>query len=71
MRCPQSWRWRLHSGLPPQSLLRDWEESSREKPLVGIVDWEMASIGDPAHDLATLSRRNRNVHGLKEGVEVT
>ena len=37
---------------------------------VSSVDWEMASIGDPAYDLAIVSRGSRNVHGVKEGVEV-
>ena len=60
----------LHGDLLPQNLLWNWEESSREEPLVGIVAWEMARIGDPAYDLAIVSRRNRNVHGVKEGVEI-
>jgi thiamine kinase-like enzyme len=60
----------LHGDLLPQNLLGNWEESSREEPLVGIVDWEMACIGDPAYDLAIVSRGNRNVHGVKDGVEV-
>ena len=60
----------LHGDLLPQNLLWNWEESSREEPLVGIVDWEMACIGDPAYDLAIVSRGNRNVHGVKEGVEI-
>ena len=55
----------LHGDLLPQNLLGNWEESSREEPLVGIVDWEMACIGDPAYDLAIVSRGNRNVHGVK------
>ena len=38
----------LHGDLLPQNLLWNWEESSCEEPLVGIVDWEMACIGDPA-----------------------
>jgi len=60
----------LHGDLLPQNLLWDWEASSREEALVGIVDWEMACIGDPAYDLAIVSRGNRNVHGVKEGVNV-
>ncbi|MGA2255323.1 MAG: phosphotransferase [Thermoguttaceae bacterium] len=60
----------LHGDLLPQNLLWNWEESSREEPLVGIVDWEMACIGDPAYDLAIVNRGNRNVHGVKEGVEI-
>ncbi len=60
----------LHGDLLPQNLLWNWEESSREEPLVGIVDWEMACIGDPAYDLAIVSRGNRNIHGVKQGVEI-
>ena len=30
----------------------------------------MACIGDPAYDLAIVSRGNRNIHGVKEGVNV-
>jgi aminoglycoside phosphotransferase (APT) family kinase protein len=60
----------LHGDLLPQNLLWNWEESSREEPFVGIVDWEMACIGDPAYDLAIVSRGNRNVHGVKEGVAI-
>jgi aminoglycoside phosphotransferase (APT) family kinase protein len=60
----------LHGDLLPQNLLWNWEESSRDEPLIGIVDWEMACIGDPAYDLAIVSRGNRNVHGVKEGLEI-
>jgi hypothetical protein len=60
----------LHGDLLPQNLLWNWEDSSREEALVGIVDWEMARIGDPAYDLAIVSRGNRNVYGVKEGVKI-
>ena len=30
----------------------------------------MACIGDPAYDLAIVSRGNRNVHGVKQGLKV-
>ena len=60
----------LHGDHLPQNLLWDWEQFSRGEPVVGIVDWEMASIGDPAYDLAIVSRGNRNVHGVKQGVEI-
>ena len=60
----------VHGDLLPQNLLWNWEASSREETLVGIVDWEMACIGDPAYDLAIVSRGNRNVQGVKEGVKV-
>jgi hypothetical protein len=60
----------LHGDLLPQNLLWNWDATSREEAQVGIVDWEMACIGDPAYDLAIVSRGNRNVHGVKEGVKV-
>jgi len=60
----------LHGDLLPQNLLWDWEASSRDEALIGIVDWEMACIGDPAYDLAIVSRGNRNVHGVKQGLKV-
>ena len=37
---------------------------------VGVVDWEMTRIGDPAYDLAIVSRGNRKVHGVKGGLRV-
>ena len=61
---------RVHGDLLPQNLLWNWEASSREETLVGIVDWEMACIGDPAYDLAIVCRGNRTVQGVKEGVKV-
>jgi aminoglycoside phosphotransferase (APT) family kinase protein len=60
----------LHGDLLPQNLLWNWEQSSREEALIGVVDWEMACIGDPAYDLAIVSRGTRNVCGVKEGVKV-
>ena len=61
----------LHSELLPQNLLYDWQASSnRDDTLVGIVDWEMARVGDPAYDLAIVSRGNRKVLGVKEGLKV-
>lgn len=60
----------LHGDLLPQNLLWNWEASGRDEALVGIVDWEMASIGDPAYDLAIVTRGNRHVHGVKEGAKV-
>ena len=38
--------------------------------VVLLVDWELACIGDPAYDLAIVSRGNRNVHGVKGGINV-
>ena len=60
----------LVGDLLPQNLLFDWQTSSREDALVGIIDWEMAEVGDPAYDLAIVSRGNRKVVGVKEGLKV-
>ncbi|MBC8875716.1 MAG: aminoglycoside phosphotransferase family protein [Planctomycetes bacterium] len=60
----------LHGDLLPQNLLGDWPTSSRENAMVGLVDWEMAQVGDPAYDLAIVSRGNRKVLGVKEGLRV-
>ncbi len=60
----------LHGDLLPQNLLCDWPASDRDDSLVGAVDWEMARIGDPAYDLAIVSRGNRKVLGMKEGLRV-
>lgn len=60
----------LHGDLLPQNLLCDWETSSREDAMVGLVDWEMSQVGDPAYDLAIVSRGNRKVLGVKEGLRV-
>jgi len=60
----------LHGDLLPQNLLCDWRMLSCEDAPVGIIDWEMARVGDPAYDLAIVSRGNRRVVGVKEGVKV-
>lgn len=60
----------LHGDLLPQNLLRDWQARGREDTAVGIVDWEMAQVGDPAYELAIVSRGNRKVLGVKDGVKV-
>ena len=60
----------LHGDLLPQNLLCDWPTTGVEDPPVGVVDWEMARIGDPAYDLAIVSRGNRKVCGVKDGLKV-
>ena len=60
----------LHGDLLPQNLLYDWHLSDRENAPAGIIDWEMAFIGDPAYDLAIVSRGNRKVSGVNEGLTV-
>ncbi|MHB8900668.1 MAG: phosphotransferase family protein [Thermoguttaceae bacterium] len=60
----------LHGDLLPQNLLCKWPALVGDDSPVGVVDWEMTRIGDPAYDLAIVSRGNRKVLGRKEGVRV-
>lgn len=60
----------LHGDLLPQNLLCDWAASGQPDAQVGVVDWEMARVGDPAYDLAIVSRGDRKVLGVKDGVKV-
>ena len=60
----------LHGDLLPQNLLHDWQSSGDAKGLVAVVDWEMAQIGDPAYDLAIVSRGNRKVLRANDGLQV-
>jgi aminoglycoside phosphotransferase (APT) family kinase protein len=36
---------------------------------LAIVDWELARIGEPAVDLAAISRANRHIAGSEDGFE--
>ena len=60
----------LHGDLLPQNLLCDWTASGQHDAQVGVVDWEMARVGDPAYDLAIVSRGDRKVLGVKDGAKV-
>jgi aminoglycoside phosphotransferase (APT) family kinase protein len=60
----------LHGDLLPQNLLCDWPAADQEEAPIGIVDWEMARVGDPAYDLAIVSRGDQKVFGVKNGVKV-
>jgi len=60
----------LHGDLLPQNLLCDWPAVADDDAPVGIVDWEMARVGDPAYDLAIVSRGDRKVLGINDGVKV-
>lgn len=53
----------LHGDLLPQNILWDWEDNR-----LGVVDWEYAEIGDPAYDLAIVTRGNAKLFGLPGGV---
>ena len=60
----------LHGDLLPQNLLCDWPATDQRDAPVGVVDWEMARVGDPAYDLAIVSRGDRKVLGIKDGLKV-
>jgi aminoglycoside phosphotransferase (APT) family kinase protein len=55
----------LHGDLLPQNILVPWEEDER----TGVVDWEYAEIGDPAYDLAIVTRGVRKPFGLTSGLD--
>ena len=55
----------LHGDLLPQNLLLDDVDRSR----VSIVDWQEAIIGDPAYDLAVVTRGVRKPLGVQHGLE--
>jgi aminoglycoside phosphotransferase (APT) family kinase protein len=59
----------LHGDLLPQNLLCDWRDIDNEGTTSGVVDWEMARVGDPAYDLAIVSRGDRKVLGVKDGLK--
>ena len=59
----------LHGDLLPQNLLFDHRPPNGQHDVrVGVVDWEMARVGDPAYDLAIVSRGDRKVLGVRDGV---
>ena len=54
----------LHGDLLPQNLLfEDWENHQ-----AAVVDWECAKIGDPAYDLAIVTRGIRKPLGVPGGL---
>jgi len=53
----------LHGDLLPQNILYDVLMGGR----LGVVDWEFAKIGDPACDLAIVTRGNRKLFGAGGG----
>lgn len=59
----------LHGDLLPQNILGNWPIDEREQALAGIIDWEMACIGDPAYDLAIVTRGDRKVLGVRDGIK--
>lgn len=61
---------RSSRGPAPANLLCELPNTSQEDVPVGVVDWEMARVGDPAYDLAIVSRGDRRVLGVKDGLKV-
>ena len=53
----------LHGDWRPQNVLLDLETRR-----LGVIDWEYAKIGDPAYDLAIVTRGNRKLLGIAWGL---
>lgn len=54
----------LHGDLLPQNILWDLETDGH-----GVVDWEYAMIGDPAYDLAIVTRGHGKPLGCPDGLQ--
>jgi len=54
----------LHGDLLPQNILWDWD-----KERLGVIDWEFAQIGDPAYDLAIVTRGNAKLCRVQDGLK--
>jgi len=61
----------LHGDLLGQNLLVPWEDDRDPRP--GVIDWAEARLGDPAYDLAMVTRGVRrplqHARGFEELVE--
>lgn len=53
----------LHGDLLPQNIVRDIIPER-----LGVIDWEFAKVGDPAHDLAIVTRGVRKPLGVAGGM---
>lgn len=54
----------LHGDLLPQNLLVE----GFENPQISVIDWQEAMIGDPAYDLAVVTRGARQPLGIAHGL---
>ena len=54
----------LHGDLLPQNLLWNYRDDT-----ISVIDWEYAQIGDPAHDLAIVTRGARQPLKESGGLE--
>ena len=55
----------LHGDLLPQNILC---HETRAEWKVALIDWEFAAIGDPAYDLAIVTRGDRKLMGINNGL---
>lgn len=55
----------VHGDLLGQNILRRFDGDS---PSFGVIDWEYAQVGDPAHDLAILTRGSQRPFGVPDGL---
>jgi aminoglycoside phosphotransferase (APT) family kinase protein len=54
----------LHGDLLPQNLFYDYSENDQ----AAVIDWECVQIGDPAYDLAIVTRGMRKPLGVPAGL---
>ena len=54
----------LHGDLLGQNLRRPWEATGP----AGVIDWAEALVGDPAYDLAIVTRGHRKPFGVANGL---
>lgn len=54
----------LHGDLLGQNLRRSWIDAGS----IGVIDWAEATIGDPAYDLAIVTRGHRNPFATAGGL---
>lgn len=57
----------LHGDLLPQNILC---YETRDRWRIAVIDWEFAEIGDPASDLAIVTRGDRKLMGIKNGLDL-
>jgi aminoglycoside phosphotransferase (APT) family kinase protein len=59
----------LHGDLLGQNILLGCEEPLGPAITLTLIDWEFASRGDPAHDLAIVTRGTRRPFQIDRGLE--
>jgi aminoglycoside phosphotransferase (APT) family kinase protein len=57
----------LHGDLLPQNIIC---YEIKDEWRVALIDWEFAEIGDPAYDLAIVTRGDRKLMGINNGLEL-